>query len=180
MNILLYICILQFWFFVDITYWSNRSDLGVYISGQGIFFNPSPIQNPKCGGWLYPVFCQAIPKRYIGSCINVYKRCSVGIVVVYIRSLLGSLASQKTTSSRQSPNRSALTFGVRFVPLQCIAPGNVWIVTALFPFHLERFVPFSISSCKSPSQYTRKLMPGLALIYDPTLVGQVITKSNNN
>src|SRR5512138_1041199 len=58
------------------------------------------------------------------------------------------------TSSRQSPNRSALRAGVDFVPLFEIHPSAVKSLPALY---LSIWFPSSSSLVRSPSHQIRKL-----------------------
>src|SRR5919106_1359910 len=75
------------------------------------------------------------------------------------------LVSRQITSSRQSPNMSALSAGVAFVPLLEAMPVSASRLD-VFPasqFHLLIAAPSSSSRSRSPSHQTPKLIEGLAL-----------------
>src|SRR3977135_1019282 len=80
------------------------------------------------------------------------------MVVVKIRSSLLSVVL-KITSSRQSPNRSALRAGVAFVPLFDEQSAAVMMVFSvpLCQSHFEMRLPSRISRTKSPSHQIAKL-----------------------
>src|SRR5262247_1326743 len=89
-------------------------------------------------------------------------RDSVGMVVVYMRSAALPV-SRQITSSRQSPNMSALSAGVAFVPLFEAMPESE-SSAVVFPasqFHLLIVTPSSSSRSRSPSHQTPKLIEGL-------------------
>src|SRR4030043_1195835 len=78
---------------------------------------------------------------YCGSCINVYNRRSVILVVTYIRNAeLSDIL--KITSSRQSPIISAWTEGLDLVPLFELHPEADRRVP---PLYFEILVPSSNS-----------------------------------
>src|SRR5262245_43727194 len=66
-------------------------------------------------------------------------------------------ASLKTTSSRQSPKRSADRFGVALVPLMDDAPEAVSRRVSPAVPYLSMWLPSSSSRTKSPSHQMRKL-----------------------
>src|SRR5262245_958170 len=89
-------------------------------------------------------------------------RVSVGMVVVYMRSA-ALFVSRQITSSRQSPNMSALSAGVAFVPLLETMPESEssGVVFPWSQFHLLIVVLSSSSRSRSPSHQTPKLIEGL-------------------
>ena len=71
--------------------------------------------------------------------------------------------SRQTTSSRQSPKRSAQSPGVALVPLLEERPvGESWVrVLLICQFHFEIVVPSRSSRVRSPSHQQRKFIgPG--------------------
>src|SRR6185436_11884168 len=72
-------------------------------------------------------------------------------------------ASRHTTSSRQSPYRSAVSMGVDLVPLLALTPLAVSKRVVVPPAYLSIWLASSSSRVSSPSQYTRKFCePGAA------------------
>src|SRR5215510_2162998 len=71
--------------------------------------------------------------------------------------------SRQITSSRQSPNMSALSAGVALVPLLEAAAESVssGVVFPASQFHLLIVTPSSSSRSGSPSHQTPKLIDGL-------------------
>src|SRR6185295_4458108 len=71
--------------------------------------------------------------------------------------------SRHTTSSRQSPYRSAVSVGVDFVPLFELTPLAVSSRVVVPPAYLSMWLASSSSRVSSASQYTRKFCePGAA------------------
>ena len=85
---------------------------------------------------MYAVFCPATLALYCVSCISVYILCDVTSVLVYI---LNALLSEVLviSSSLQSPNISAISPALPFVPLLDAVPVALSTTDFVLPSHFS-------------------------------------------